>query len=212
LKYKEKIDLDLSCLDSSFLVGSDEVGRGCIAGPVVVASLILSKEFYKNFESILSQYPILSKVDDSKKTSEKNRKLIMEAFAQLRKDKVLNFLIGQASVDYINKNGLSNSLRKAYLDSIYFKEKEITFLVDGNEEFIENSKTIVKGDAKSFVIGGASIIAKEYRDNLMISLSKDFDYGFEKHKGYATKLHKEKLKENGLSVFHRTAACKTFLS
>ena len=170
--------------------GVDEVGRGCLAGPVVSAAVILKKGID------------LKLLKDSKKISFKKREEISE---HIKCNSY--FTIGVASVEEIfNLNILQASLlsMKRAINSL--KVKPSLTLIDGNfaPSGLRNCKTIINGDEKVKVISAASIIAKVYRDKLMIKLSEKFsNYAWEKNFGYGTKAHLEGLKKFGVTLHHR---------
>jgi len=170
--------------------GVDEVGRGCIAGPVVSAAVILKKSIN------------LKLLKDSKKISFKQREKISEHI----KDNSY-YAIGVSSVEEIFKL----NILQASLLSMKRAIKKLTItpgltLIDGNfaPTGLKNYKTIINGDEKIKVISAASIIAKVYRDKFMIKLSKKFsNYAWEKNFGYGTKAHLDGLKKFGITIFHR---------
>ncbi len=172
--------------------GVDEVGRGCLAGPVVSAAVILKKGIN------------LDLLRDSKKISFNKREII---YKHIKNNSY--FAIGMASVDEIlNLNILHASLlsMKRAIEKLTIKPS-IT-LIDGNfaPKGLKNYKTVVNGDEKIKEISAASIIAKVYRDRFMIKLSKKFsNYAWEKNFGYGTKAHLEGLKKFGVTVYHRKA-------
>jgi ribonuclease HII len=170
--------------------GVDEVGRGCLAGPVVSAAVILKETIN------------LKLLKDSKKISFKKRLEIAEHIK-------LNstYAIGVATVEEIlNLNILQAALlsMKRAIDKLPIKPKLV--LIDGNfsPKGLKNFKTIIKGDEKIKSISAASIIAKVFRDQLMIKLSEKFyNYAWEKNFGYGTKAHMEGLKKFGITSHHR---------
>jgi len=170
--------------------GVDEVGRGCLAGPVVSAAVI----FKKNIN--------LKLMKDSKKIRFSKREEISE---HIKNNSY--YAIGTASVEEIlNLNILQASLlsMKRAIDQLTIKPS--LTLIDGNfaPKNLKNFKTIINGDEKIKVISAASIIAKVYRDNLMIKLSKKFsNYAWEKNFGYGTRAHLEGLKKFGITAHHR---------
>ncbi len=172
------------------IAGVDEVGRGCLAGPVVSAAVILKKSVN------------LKLLKDSKKITFKKREDIYEHIKENS-----YFAIGVASVEEILKlNILHASLlsMKRAINQLLIKP-DIT-LIDGNyaPEGIKNYKTIVNGDEKIKAISAASIIAKVYRDRLMIKLSEEFsNYAWERNFGYGTKAHLKGLKKFGVTTHHR---------
>ena len=170
------------------IAGVDEVGRGCLAGPVIAASVILKR-------------PIKGLMD-SKKLSLKKR----EDLSQVIIENSI-YAIGTADnqeIDQINILQASLLAMQRSLEKLYVKPKKV--LVDGAHIF-ETSieiESIVGGDNLIPSISAASIVAKVFRDRLMMAYSKEFpNYGFDKHKGYPTKLHKEMLKKYGLTRIHR---------
>ena len=170
--------------------GVDEVGRGCLAGPVVSAAVILKENINLNL------------LKDSKKISFKKRQEISEHIKSHS-----FYAIGLATVDEIlDLNILQASLlsMKRALDKLTIKP-DLT-LIDGNfaPSGLKKFKTIINGDEKIKVISAASIIAKVYRDNFMIKLSKEFsNYAWENNFGYGTKAHLEGLKKFGITSHHR---------
>ena len=176
--------------EKNITAGIDEVGRGCLAGPVVSAAVILKKGIN------------LDLLKDSKKISSK-RRLEISDHIKLHS----HYAIGLASVEEIlDLNILQASLlsMKRALDKLTVKPDLI--LIDGNFAPIglKNCKTIINGDEKIKVISAASIIAKVYRDNLMIKLADKFsNYAWESNFGYGTKAHLEGLKKFGVTTHHR---------
>ena len=177
-------------MKKNFTAGVDEVGRGCLAGPVVSAAVILKEGI--NLELI----------KDSKKISFKKRQEISDHI----KSHSL-YAIGLASVEEIlNLNILQASLLSMKRAIERLSVKPDLTLIDGifAPKGLKNYKTIVNGDEKVKVISAASIIAKVYRDNLMIKLAEKFsDYSWESNFGYGTKAHLEGLKKYGVTSHHR---------
>jgi len=170
--------------------GVDEVGRGCLAGPVVSAAVVLKQSINLNI------------LKDSKKIPFKKRFKISEHIKQNS-----YYSIGTASVEEIlSLNILKASLlsMKRAINKLSIKPELI--LIDGNfaPQGIKNFKTIINGDEKIKVISAASIIAKVYRDNLMIKLSEKFsNYAWDSNFGYGTKAHLDGLKKFGITAHHR---------
>ena len=170
--------------------GVDEVGRGCLAGPVVSAAVVLKKSINLNL------------LKDSKKISFNKREEVSE---HIKKNSY--YALGIASVEEIlNLNILQASLlsMKRAIEKLEIKPG-IT-LIDGNfaPKGLKNYKTIINGDEKIKVISAASIIAKVYRDKFMIRLSKKFsNYAWDRNFGYGTKAHFEGLKKFGVTSHHR---------
>ena len=170
--------------------GVDEVGRGCLAGPVVSAAVILKKGIN------------LKLLKDSKKIAFDKRKKISEHIKHFS-----YYGIGIASVkEILDLNILQASLlsMKRAIDQLAVKPG--LTLIDGNfaPKGLKNYKSIINGDEKVKVISAASIVAKVFRDNLMIRLSEKFtNYAWERNFGYGTKAHLEGLKKFGVTVHHR---------
>lgn len=176
-------------------VGCDEAGRGCLAGPVVAAAVILPK----NFKCLM--------LDDSKKLSEKKRlelKLIIE-------DTALAFAVGVLDNQEIDEiNILNASFRAMHRALDQLTQQADCILVDGNRFITYPSiphECEVKGDGRYASIAAASILAKTYRDALMLQLHEEFPiYQWHNNKGYPTKAHREAIKIHGACKYHR----KTF--
>ncbi|MGC6404045.1 MAG: ribonuclease HII [Candidatus Comchoanobacterales bacterium] len=175
------------------LLGVDEVGRGPLAGPVVAAAVILPAEHALN-------------LTDSKQLSERKR----EALVSLIQQEAVAYAIGEASVAEIESlNILQASLLAMRRAILAIKEPFDEVWVDGIHapDCDYPVTTIIKGDAKVPAISAASILAKVYRDQLMIQTHQQYpQYGFDRHKGYGTKQHMDALKQFGPCALHR----KTF--
>ena len=179
--------------DDRTLVGIDEVGIGCLAGPVVAAAVILNPA-----------NPIHG-ITDSKKISEQRRKDLADQIMA----NAVDWAIGQASVSEIDQHNILRAshlaMQRAYGD---LKSDATLVLVDGNKSpyFPVESKAVIKGDETVLAIGAASIIAKVFRDGLMEELGKKYpDYDFEKNKGYPTKSHMQTLRAIGPCAQHRNS-------
>lgn len=185
-------------MSKMIVIGVDEAGRGPLAGPVVAAAVILGPKT----EGIL--------IKDSKKMTEAQRE---ESYIDI-KNLALGYSIQSISPEIIDRINILEAtklaMRNACNDLIErLSIKNPFILVDGNAKFCTKLKieTIIKGDSKIRAIGAASILAKVSRDKLMLDISKKHpNYDFEKHKGYPTKAHLEKIKIFGASEVHR----KTF--
>lgn len=172
--------------------GCDEVGRGCLCGPVVAAAVVLDDNFEQNL------------VNDSKKLNFKTR-LELDDYI---KNNVKDYAIAELSPAFIDQHNILNASIHAMhnaLDKLTIRPELI--LVDGNKfhpyNFIPH-QCIIKGDSKVLSIAAASILAKNYRDQLMIQLHDEFpEYGWNKNMGYATKVHIEALKKFGPTKYHR---------
>lgn len=172
--------------------GCDEVGRGCLCGPVVAASVILSPKFRAGY------------ITDSKMLSAKKR---LEVDQYIR-EHCLAFAIAEVGVETIDRHNILNASIHAMhlaLENLHTQPEFI--LVDGNRfhpyNFIPH-QCIVKGDSKFLSIACASILAKNYRDSLMMRLHEEFpEYGWDRNMGYCTKEHREALMKFGPTVHHR---------
>lgn len=182
---------DFTYPNAKLIAGVDEVGRGPLVGAVVTAAVILDPN-----------KPILG-LTDSKKLSEKKRLLL----AQEIKEKALSWSLGQASPIEIDELNILNATMLAMQRAVAGLHIQPDFvLVDGNRipDLSMPAQAVVKGDSLVAEISAASIIAKVARDQEMKELAQQFpEYGFEKHKGYPTQLHFEKLAEFGATPYHR---------
>lgn len=173
-------------------IGIDEVGRGCLAGPVVAAAVVLPR----NFEKFI--------LKDSKKLSFKQRQ---EAFKKIRKDSVYALgIVSEVQIDRINiLNATFQAMNKALKQIENFKRFKV--FVDGPYSFDKSNKNIVPivgGDTKIPSIMAASIVAKCFRDNYMMKISKNYPgYKWEKNFGYGTKEHLKNITKHGVCKHHR---------
>lgn len=182
------------------IAGVDEAGRGPWAGPVVAGAVVF---FNRKINPVL-----LNSLDDSKKLSAKKRE---ELYKLIQTEEIagnLSYGIGEATAAEIDEINILQATFLAMRRAMAaLKCKPDTALVDGNRtptDFACQCKTIVKGDAKSFSIAAASIMAKVYRDRLMAELAQKYPwYGFEKNAGYGTKAHIDGLKQHGITPEHR---------
>ena len=172
------------------IAGIDEVGRGPLAGPVIAAAVILDR---KN---------IPEGINDSKKIPKAKRILLAE---KIKENSI--YAYGAASeieIDEINILQASLLAMKRASDGLSIVPK--TTLIDGNfkSDIKNNTISIIKGDSKSVSIAAASILAKVYRDEIMLEYSKQFpEYGFQTNSGYGTKEHLSALKNYGITPIHR---------
>jgi ribonuclease HII len=197
LEKLKEIDISIFEKDIQFLAGIDEAGRGPLAGPVVVGCVILPRDSY------------IEGVNDSKKISENKREKIFEQI----KNEAIAWSVGIIEQEEIDRINILNATKNAVTMAINeINPKPNHILVDAlnNIDTLGLPHTsIIKGDAISYSIGAASIIAKVTRDRIMREYDNKYpEYGFAKHKGYGTKFHMEKLKEIGPCDIHR----KSFLS
>lgn len=180
--------------------GIDEAGRGPLAGPVYAAAVILPVDL---------QIPGLN---DSKKLSEKKREQLFDIII----NEAVDFSIGTADEKEIDEINILNATFLAMKRAVEgLKNKPDYALVDGNlypKIGGITEEPVVKGDAKSMSIAAASILAKVSRDRYMLQMAQEYpEYCFEKHKGYGTKLHYEKINDFGISPIHRRSFLKKIL-
>ncbi len=178
----------------TLVAGVDEVGRGCLFGDVVTAAVILPKGL------------VLEGVDDSKKLSEKKREALYDVIRQ----EALSIGIGVADVDTIERINIKQAARLAMKRAVeQLDPVPDSLLVDAEKVDVDVEQlAVIHGDALSQSIAAASIIAKVTRDRMCLQWDMKFpEYGIAIHKGYATKMHRERLTEYGPSPMHR----KTFL-
>lgn len=184
------------------IIGFDEVGRGSLAGPVVVSCVLGNRK-------ILIPNKVI--IRDSKKMT-KNQRERADIFIR----KKFIFGIGKVEAREIDNIGINNSIKKAALlalNNLKSKTKinnNTEFWIDGRDKWIAESKTLISGDNLIPEISMASIIAKVYRDNLMTKLNGKFpEYQFEKHVGYGTKFHREAILKYGMiEKIHRKSFCQ----
>ena len=181
------------------IAGVDEVGRGPLAGPVVCAAVVMP----------LDDKLLIDGVDDSKKVSEKKRKILAEEI----KKRAISYKICQVEADEIDELNILNATIKCMQEAVKGLEHCDSVIVDAvKTEFCVPSLSVIKGDAKSYNVGAASIIAKVYRDTLMENYALEYpEYGFEKHKGYGTKAHIDAIKKYGPCPIHRKTFIKNFV-
>ena len=182
-------------------VGIDEVGRGAVFGPVFSAVVVLTKKNKK----ILKEIGVM----DSKKLTPKKRKLLLPKILLLSSD----YGIGQSSVREIDKLGIRVATELSMIRALKkLKEKPSLILIDGPlllRPWGGIQKNIISGDSKFTAISSASIIAKVSRDNLMERLETKYSgYLIFQNKGYGTKEHLLKIKENGITNLHRKSFLK----
>jgi ribonuclease HII len=172
--------------------GCDEVGRGCLSGPVVAAAVILPIDYKNAF------------INDSKKLKRIHRINLVQEIKSI----AISWSIAESSVEEIDKINILNASFLAMNRAVEALEvKPEHLLIDGNRFKTSLSipfDCIVKGDGKFASIAAASILAKVYRDELMEKMAEQYPgYGWEKNAGYATKLHREGIRKLGLTPLHR---------
>lgn len=176
--------------------GVDEAGRGPLAGPVCAAAVILPEGV------------IIDGVNDSKKLSEKKRESLFDVI----REQALSYSIAYATVDEIEEINILNATMLAMRRAIDGLEIKADYaMIDGNKipPIDIDAECIVKGDAKSMSIACASILAKVSRDRLLYKYAEEYPmYGFDKHKGYGTKIHREAILKYGPCPYHRKSFLK----
>jgi ribonuclease HII len=202
-------------------IGVDEVGRGCLLGPVVTCALILPSK-----ESIEAHKDMWAQVKDSKKVTERKRKELYEFITKHAPAYGIG-IVHEKEIDSLNilratmkamHMALDEAIRKLTTISASETEPRLYLFIDGphfkpymppgeEERWSVQTKCVVEGDATYLSIAGASIIAKYTRDTYMQQLAKDHPelehYGISKNKGYGTKQHMDALKEYGRTCYHR---------
>jgi ribonuclease HII len=182
-----------SCLYSNVVeAGCDEAGRGCLAGPVVAAAVILPKKF---------KHPVLN---DSKKLTAKQRYTLRDEIISAAVDWKVAF-INNHEIDELNI--LRASVKAMHLAIEGLEKRPEFLLIDGSIFFPYRNishKTIIKGDGIYFSIAAASVLAKTFRDDYMEKIHDEFPgYGWAKNKGYPTLFHREAIMKHGISPYHR---------
>ncbi|QNF35898.1 ribonuclease HII [Adhaeribacter swui] len=186
------MDLQANYSGNLLEAGLDEVGRGCLAGPVVAAAVILPTDYF---------HPVLT---DSKLLSRKQREKLRDQICQ----DALAWAIAEVSPEVIDQINISKASFRAMHQAVNELQIAPEFLiVDGNQFMpypgLEHA-CVVKGDTKYFSIAAASVLAKTYRDDLMAELSQQFpEYGWEQNVGYPTIRHRQAIKEQGITPHHR---------
>jgi ribonuclease HII len=189
---KNNIMLNLRFSEFEFECGTDEAGRGCLAGPVTAAAVLLPNDF--NLELL----------NDSKQLSEKTRSKLRPIIEEL----AISFSVTHLEPKIIDEINILNASIKAMQESIIKLNPTPTYIiVDGNRfKPVGNipHSTIVKGDSKYMSIAAASVLAKTYRDAYMDKIHEEFPmYNWKQNKGYPTKEHRAAIKKYGHCKYHR---------
>ena len=189
-----------------YVIGADEVGRGCVAGDVLVCAVMVPED-----------KPTVEGVRDSKKLSATRREAVNQ---RLFADPAVISRVATRPATLIDSKGISLALRECFTEAIQglldmlVEGDEVSVRVDGNPFPLDVTAPvtfIVRGDDSEWVIGAASIIAKVTRDRYMGDMGDVHPgYGFEKHAGYGTPEHIEAIKKLGLSPIHRASFCKAW--
>lgn len=209
--------------DAGRLIGIDEAGRGCLAGPVVAGACRLQADFFQSLEAL----ELTARFDDSKSLSQKEREALYGVLLALQSDGWIDFAVAEASVDEIAQNNILGATRLAMQravehladraidwelptgisdEPLFARAASVRLLVDGRplKPFPYTHEAIVGGDGQSLSIAMASVAAKVLRDRRMSELAQQYPaYGFEQHKGYGTQAHRTAILEHGPCRVHR---------
>ena len=195
--------IDMSVFDEGYelVCGIDEAGRGPLAGPVVVAAVVMPKN------------SMIEGVNDSEKVSEKKREKLYDLIIQ----EAICYGVGIVDQNEIDRINILNATKAGLTQAVQSLQKKPDIILVDALSNIDTCgvpyRSIIKGDAKSYSIAAASIIAKVTRDRIMREWDKVYpQYGFEKHKGYGTAAHIAAIKENGLSPLHRLSFVKNIVN
>ena len=196
----KKIDESVYNEGYEYICGIDEAGRGPLAGPVVVAAVIMPKD------------SMIEGVNDSKKVSEKKREKLYDLII----NEAISYSVGIVDQNEIDRINILNATKAGLTEAVRtLKVKPDVILVDALTNIDTcgiQYRSIVKGDAKSYSIAAASIIAKVTRDRIMRQWDEIYpQYGFAKHKGYGSQEHIAALKEYGPTPIHRKTFIKNFI-
>lgn len=194
-----KLEKELYKNGYKIIAGVDEAGRGPLAGPVVAGAVILKEGEY------------IEGLNDSKKISPKKRDKLYDEIV----NKCVAYSVGIVDNNVIDEINILEATRLAMKKAIEgLKVKPDYLLIDAEKKIDTNIELsgIIKGDSLSVSIAAASIIAKVTRDRMIEQMAKEYpQYEFEKHKGYGTALHIQKIKEYGICKIHRKSFCKKFI-
>ena len=196
----KQIEKDLHERGFKNICGIDEAGRGPLAGPVVVAGVIMPKDSF------------IEGVNDSKKVSEKKRELLYDKIL----DEAISYSVAIIGQDVIDEINILNATKKGVTSVVEGLDVKPNLIVIDALEHIDTKgipyESIIKGDAKCYSIAAASIVAKVTRDRIMRQWDEIYpQYGFAKHKGYGTAAHISAIKEYGLCPIHRRSFTKNFV-
>ena len=217
-------DCSLLKKGASHLIGVDEAGRGCLAGPVFAAACLIEPNLFKDSHAM----GLTSEVNDSKKLSAQKRGSVYTDLRALQDQGLLQLAVAEASVSEIEKLNILGATRLAMqraVEEIELKgegwklplaetdgplfaseSRSVCLLVDGRplKPFPYAHDALVKGDGKSLAIAAAGIAAKVVRDRRMAELASRYpQFGFNRHKGYATEVHREAIRKHGACPEHR---------
>ncbi len=195
----DKLEYENTCRNNGYkyICGIDEVGRGPLAGPVVACSVIMDLE------------NIVEGVDDSKKLSAKKREALYDQIIA----RAVSYSIKEVDHEEIDRVNILNATKNCMLSCVEtMPVKPDILLIDAVKLDTDiEQMSIIKGDAKSYTIACASILAKVYRDRLMEKADEEYpQYGFKNNAGYGTKVHINAIKEYGPCKIHRRTFIKNF--
>ncbi|MGC6456161.1 MAG: ribonuclease HII [Coraliomargaritaceae bacterium] len=218
---------------ANHLIGVDEAGRGCLAGPVFAAACLIELNLFKDSQAV----ELTSEVNDSKQLSAQKRESVYAHLLLLRRSRLLHFAVAEASVAEIEALNVLGATRLAMQRAVEKIESQgdgwklppaetggplfttesssVCLLVDGRplRPFPYAHEGVVKGDAKSLAIAAAGIAAKVERDRRMGELASNYpQFGFDRHKGYGTLVHREEIAKHGASPEHRRLFLRKILS
>lgn len=196
----KKIENDLHEKGFKNICGIDEAGRGPLAGPVVVASVIMPAD------------SMIEGVNDSKKVSEKKRELLYNKILE----EAISYSVAVIGQDIIDEINILNATKQGVTKVVKGLDVRPNLIIIDALDKIDTDgipyEAIIKGDAKCYSIAAASILAKVTRDRIMMEWNEIYpQYGFINHKGYGTAKHIEAIKEHGLCPIHRTSFTKKFV-
>ncbi len=191
---KQKISLQANYSGKMLEAGLDEVGRGCLAGPVVAAAVILPPDY---------QHPVLT---DSKLLTKKQREKLRDEICRT----ALAWAVAEVTTTLIDQVNISKASFLAMHQAVAQLSVVPEFLIVDGNQFIPYPSIahacLVKGDQKYYSIAAASVLAKTYRDDLMVKLSEEFPaYGWEQNVGYPTSYHRQAIQQNGITPYHRVS-------
>ena len=196
------------------IVGIDEAGRGPLAGPVAIGAVFIDDDF---------DWDMLLEVDDSKKLSPQIREDIFYIVKKMKKNGLLDFQVTLISAPIIDRIGIAPAIKKGIARTLHtlsarknVTPAEVHIKLDGSLKAPDSflyQETIIQGDSLLKVIGLASILAKVTRDRHMCMMGKRYpDYGFEQHKGYGTRIHRQAILSHGLTDIHRQTFCTRLMN
>ena len=187
------------------IAGVDEAGRGPLAGPIVIAAVILKKEhLHENSDLKKELQEHYALINDSKKLSEKKREMLYDFIIK----HALTFHIEEIPANKIDEWGISKSNQIGFFNSVKSLSIKAEHVLTDHfpiKAMADSFQTnITKGDSKSMTIAAASILAKVHRDRKMYEFHKEYpNYGFDKHKGYGTRVHRDQILKLGPCKIHR---------